>query len=108
MTTKKTALKKAKKAAAVTQPPLYHRLDALVHTIRCIAQYEDALCELSHDVKRAGTASSQMTHEVRSLLEKIPSHDFLLDLDAVRNLLGDPVIKKPIMAKKSGKSTGRK
>jgi hypothetical protein len=65
----------------------YHRLDTLVHTMRCITQYEDALCSLSHELKGTGTFSEEASEELRDILEKIPSHDYLVDLDAVRDIL---------------------
>jgi hypothetical protein len=52
--------------------------------MRCMAQYEDALCELSHELRQTGQLSSELREEIRDLLDKIPSHDFQLDLDAAR------------------------
>lgn len=66
---------------------MFHQVDALLHTMRCIGQYEDALCELSHEIKKIGGLSPETGDELREILGKIPSHDFLLDLDAVKNSL---------------------
>ncbi len=67
----------------------YGRLDALLHSVRCIAQYEDALCELSHEVKRTGRLSEETKVELDALLKKIPSQDYVHDLDAVTVLLAE-------------------
>jgi hypothetical protein len=88
MTTKTKKTTSAKqKASAVLPSSFGHRLDALLHTMRCIAQYEDALCELAHEVKRTGTLSPEATNTLRDILESIPTHDFVLDLDAVSDML---------------------
>ncbi len=108
MTTKKTTSKKAKPVTAAVSQPLYHRLDALVHTIRCIAQYEDALCELSHEVKNVDTPSAKMNDEVRRILEKLPSHDYMLDVDSIKDILGDTATTKRPLAKKSANAVPRK
>jgi hypothetical protein len=67
----------------------YHRIDSLLHTMRCIAQYEDVLCELSQEIRRTGGLSPELTNEILSILEKLPSHDYLMDVDAVRDALED-------------------
>jgi hypothetical protein len=103
MTTKKIVSTHRKtRPATVQQPSLYHRIDTLLHTMRCIAQYEDALCGLSQEVKRAGAFSPEIRDEVREILEKIPSHDYVMDLDAVRAALSE---SKPSSSKKSARST---
>ena len=77
--------------AAIALPSPFGRLDALLHTVRCIAQYEDALCELSHEVKQAGRLSRQARGVLDALLKKMPSQDYVHDLDAVTDLLiGSP------------------
>jgi hypothetical protein len=58
--------------------------------MRCIAQYEDVLCGLSHETKRTGNLSLEMSAELGEILEKIPSHDYLQDLEAVRETLVIP------------------
>jgi hypothetical protein len=104
MTTKKTNSRDRQTQRAEVRPAsAYHRLDALLHTIRCIAQYEDTLCELAHEAKRIGELSPEMTEDLREVLEKIPSHDYMLDLVALEAAI---VERRP--AKKSGtkKTTG--
>jgi hypothetical protein len=88
--------------------------------MRCIAQYEDILCELSHEVKRTGNLSPEISDEVLEILEKIPSQDYIEDLDAVRATLVDqrPTINpsrkrsaKTVLARRSStakKKPGRK
>lgn len=77
--------------------------------MRCIAQYEDALCELSHEMRQAGDFSPEISDEVRGILEKIPSHDYVMDLDALRAALAEPESLKRSNSKKVAKSmTGRK
>lgn len=45
----------------------------LLHTVRCIAQYEDALCELSYEVKQSGFLSDEARVALDGILKKIPS-----------------------------------
>jgi hypothetical protein len=89
--------------ASLNAPAAYHYLDALLHTMRCIAQYEDALCELSHEVKRTGKLSPQIGDELREILEQIPSHDYVIDLDAVRATLPGPKPLKKHVSRKLAK-----
>lgn len=99
MTTKKTtAAHRRTPPSLVPSPSAYHLLDALVHTMRCIAQHEDALCELSHELKQAGDLSPEIRDELRNLLDKIPSQEFVLDLDAVRGAL---VVSQPSASSRS-------
>ena len=91
MTTKRTARANVKTlSAAVRQPSLYHRLRGLLHTVRCIAQCEDTLCELSHELKGARGLSVEAIEELRDILEEIPSHDYLTDLESVKAILAEP------------------
>jgi hypothetical protein len=88
MTTKRSVSKKPKVQASTPLPPsAYHKLDALLHTIRCISQYEDALCELSHEAKRASTLSEQSIAELRAILDKLPAHDYMVELESVRAIV---------------------
>ena len=88
MATKKTPPLKHKTNVAV--PPLltaYDHLHALLHTVRCIAQYEDVLCEITHSMKQSGELLPPLIRELDEILYKIPSHAYLSDLDAVRAIL---------------------
>jgi hypothetical protein len=72
--------------------------------MRCITQYEDALCELSHELKGASALSPEASEELRDILEKIPSHDYLIDLESVRAILAEPTLPKRYSSKKAAKS----
>jgi hypothetical protein len=101
MTTKKLASTRLKtRLSTVRQPSPYHRLDALLHTMRCITQFEDALCELSHELKGTSALSPEASGELRDILEKVPSHDYLVDLDSVRAILCEPAPLKRSSSKK--------
>ncbi len=63
---------------------LQHRLDTLLHTMRCITQHEDELCTLLHDACRTGRVSVALRRELRSVLQELPSGDYLDDLHAVQ------------------------
>jgi hypothetical protein len=105
MITKRTARASLKTlSAAARQPSLYHRLDALLHTVRCIAQCEDTLCEFSHELKGARALSVEAIEELRDILEEIPSHDYLTDLESVKALLAKPEPPKRSGPKKAAKS----
>jgi hypothetical protein len=105
MTTKRTAPADSKTApAAIGQPLFYHHLDALLHTMRCIAQYEDALCELSHELKGTTSLPVKASRELRDILEKMPSHDYVVDLESVKAILAESAPSKRSSAKKAAKS----
>ncbi len=82
--------------------PITIRLHALLHTVRSIAQAEDELCTLLHDVERTGTLTRDASTELHALLSKLPAHEYIDDLEAVRSSLGaqahvhkSPTKKKP-------------
>lgn len=110
MTMKKTAPAKARPRTAPLQPSSpYGRLDALLHTVRCIAQHEDALCELSHDVKQSGVLSDETKFALDALLKKIPSQEYVHDLDAVTVLLaGSPPPTSSASSNKTAAAPARK
>lgn len=70
-----------------SRPTLYQRIDALLHTMRCIHQHEDSLCEFAHDLKSQGKLSATVSKELAALLETLPSHEYMDDLYAVREAL---------------------
>ena len=94
--TKKGAAKKtAKRPPAPAQParptaqkaePLTHRLDALLHTMRCIAQHEDQLCTLLHDARKTGRVSAALRRDLSSILAELPAEEYTEDLHAVLEL----------------------
>jgi hypothetical protein len=55
--------------------------------MRCIAQHEDALCELLHEAQH-GAASSSLKGELLMLVNDLPTYDYLDDLDGLRDMLG--------------------
>jgi hypothetical protein len=67
---------------------LGHCLHGLLSSIRCIAQHEDALCELLHELRHQSAPFTSITTELLALLDDLPSHDYLDDIEAVRDILG--------------------
>ena len=91
MTTKKNNANSPKNQSATTyQTSLCDRLNALLHTMRCIRQYEDALCEFSHESKGKMSLPAAMRGELSAILEKIPSHDYIDDLEMLKDMLASP------------------
>jgi hypothetical protein len=66
---------------------LVHLLHSLLSCMRCITQHEDALCELLHEAQH-GAASGRLRGELLTLVEDLPSSDYVDDLDRVRDMLG--------------------
>ena len=66
---------------------LRHRLDALLHTMRCIAQHEDELCTLLHDARRTNRVSAALVQELRSILQELPAEEYVADLHAVEEAI---------------------
>jgi hypothetical protein len=85
-------------------PTAYARLHALLHTVRCIAQYEDVLCEITHSMKQSGELLPPLNRELNEILKKIPSHAYLSDLDAVRATLEETPLSAKSGTKNSNKS----
>lgn len=110
MTTKKTkSAVHATKLKSSKPISTYQLLEALLRTMRAIAYFEDALCELSHELKRTSVLSSEDRNELRELLEQIPSHEFIGDLSAVKVSLGRSKTGKIPVRKRSKKpNTGKK
>jgi hypothetical protein len=65
-------------------------LHTLLHTVRSISQVEDELCTLLHEVERTGVLSPTAEAELHALLNRLPSHEYGEDLEAVRSLLSTP------------------
>ena len=80
-----------------------HRLETLLHTMRCIAQYEDVLCELSHEIRTAGRVSNQASAELRSIVNNLPSEDYMHDLNSVRAIFVEVKPSKPSSLKRKTK-----
>ena len=81
------AVKTVRKQPAIDPASLTHRLDALLHTMRCIAQHEDELCTLLHDARRSGKTSTKLLRELHTILDELPAEEYAFDLDAVREMI---------------------
>ena len=86
--TKKAAKQASRKAepprvAAQKAEPLTHRLDALLHTMRCIAQHEDQLCTLLHDARKTGRVTAALRRDLGAILAELPAEEYTEDLHAV-------------------------
>lgn len=95
-------------------PHASNQLHDLLHTVRCIAQYEDALCEMSHELRQSGRLSPESIEELGAILKRLPSQDYVSELEAVRSSLG-PVQRhrkvkpeRPALLRKSTTSALRK
>ncbi len=80
---KKKLVSRATKRGIPATEPLTHRLDALLHTMRCIAQHEDELCTLLHDARRSGKLSKALLRELQAVLDHLPGEEYSDDLQAV-------------------------
>lgn len=87
----KTAARKPRAArsrdAAPGHPAIFYRLNTLLHTVRSIAEFEDHLCTILHEIKTTGAASGALSHELAEVLEDMPSTHFTQELQAVRAVL---------------------
>jgi hypothetical protein len=66
---------------------LSHRIHALLHTVRAIARYEDELCTLLHETELTAYIPADTAAELLHLLDHIPSHEYLNDLEILRSSL---------------------
>lgn len=86
---------------------LSHCLHSLLSSVRCIAQHEDAICELLHE-SRHNPASSRLAAQLHSLLDDLPAHEYLYDLEAVRDILGQPRLASKSRSRSSAKASAGK
>ncbi len=92
---KKAAVKRSSRAMSRTQPvthmvssgELEHSLNALLHTMRCIAQHEDELCTLLHDARKRTRPTRALLRELASILTELPDEDYVDDLHAVQQMM---------------------
>ncbi len=84
----------ARKLTSTRVPSAYHRLHTLLHTMRCIGERENALCEMLHELESSIGVSDQQAMELSSILEHLPSHDYLDDLRSLTDLLDQPRRKR--------------
>lgn len=124
MATQKTSVKgrsgtRGSKVAAVgSSSLLFHRVSTLLHTMRCIAKHEDELCVLMQALKGIGAIRLDIRQDLGKLLEKIPAHEYAVELDAVLEELDEsahPSVAVPLphqmrtkTPKKSVKMVGRR
>ena len=71
-------------ATAVDAQTLAHGLNSLLHTMQTVQQHEERLCSLMHALRR-GRASRPLLGELREVLEQLPAHDYLHEVDALRD-----------------------
>lgn len=71
-------------------PDTFYRLRSLLQTVRCIAQHEDALCTLLHEIKEARSLSKESAHELLRLLAELPAHEYGDDLEALEHSVAQP------------------
>ena len=64
-----------------------YRLNTLLHTMRAIARHEDQICALMTEIQSSARVDQTTDVELRDLLEQMPSHEYLDDVDAVRESL---------------------
>lgn len=80
-------MKTAPRLPKTRLPSPYHRLHALLHTVRRIGEREDALCEMLHELKNSRGVSEKQAQDLRGILERLPSQDYLDDLHLVTDAL---------------------
>ncbi len=74
-------------SASADHAAVAHRIHALLHTMHQIERYEERLCSMQDAIKRSGKVSAALLRDLQSVLEEIPSEDYLHDLEAVRDLI---------------------
>ena len=88
MALKKNAPKaKTNRQAQAVSPTLFHRIQGLLHTMRCIGQYEDELCTLLHAAQNQNALDDGLEDELRELLAKLPAEDYTHEIDSLREAL---------------------
>jgi hypothetical protein len=87
-------------ASASLAPTLYDRLHAVLHAVRTIAHFEDSLCVLLEHVRSSGELRPDAARELSDLLERLPAHLYLQDLEALRHALPAPTSKLPAKSAK--------
>ena len=78
------------RAALAAQPvearDLAHGLDTLLHTMQTVQNFEERLCSLKHALQR-GRANGSLLRELRAVLDELPAHDYLYEVDALRRAI---------------------
>jgi hypothetical protein len=80
---KTTADRVSEVATTFAAPPLaFHRISALLHTMRAIDRHEEPLSTLMCEIKAAGRVDQDVREELCALLDDIHVRDLLVDLRA--------------------------
>ena len=98
---KKSVGKKAVASVPGNQPPVFYRVNSLLHTVRHIARYEDQVCTLLHEIQTSGQLNPATHEELTVLLEEIPSSEYLEDLHALEQALRSPAVELTARPKRS-------
>ncbi len=98
---KKSVGKKAVASVPGNQPPVFYRVNSLLHTVRHIARYEDQVCTLLHEIQTSGQLNPTTHEELTVLLEEIPSAEYFDDLQALEQALRSPAIDGTVRPKRS-------
>ncbi len=93
----------AKKAPAANPQinDLIYRINTLLHTMRAIARHEDQLCTLMTEIRTSGLVNETLDQDLRDLLEQMPAHEYLDDVEAVRETLSPALLTATPVAKKT-------
>ena len=78
---------KAKQGSSSVSP-VAHQIGSLLHTMRSIQQHEQELCTLKHHFERESSPGPEVMEDLRQLLESMPTRDYLDDLDALHDTVG--------------------
>ena len=89
--------------AVVSDDSLFHRIHALLYTVRVIARHEDELCTLLHASRSSDGYDEELNEEVRALLDAMPAHDYEDDLESLRAALPESATVRGA-ARTSGKT----
>jgi hypothetical protein len=95
-------------ASRIPTPSPLHRIETLLHTMRCIAQYEDILCELSHEIRTVGGLTREVSAELRNVVDMLPLHDYVNDVESLRVLLKIEPPKASSLKKKQYKAQSKR
>ena len=73
-----------------------HKLHVLLLAVQRIASFEDELCSLVHEATRAREVTSELARELRDLLDRMPAHDYVHDLEAIQLALAPSAPARPV------------
>ena len=98
---KKSVGKKTVASVPGEQPPVFYRVNSLLHTVRHIARYEDQVCTLLHEIQTSGQLNPTTHEELTVLLGEIPSSEYLDELRALEQALHSPAVEDAVRRKRS-------